>query len=323
MPNPTLLSSTLDQIDAPAVPAADTKPVPENPGVAHIEKSARPTPEVVPLPGSGGADDNEGLSLAEIAGRLVDKEIEKGNDLFAGDPNRTQHLAPVKPAEGDAKPPAKGSAEEERELAEETKDMAPPAGERFRALKGSLKEAKGEIETLKAQVEEAKKSSLSPDDASAQAKLLEQLQAELGQYRQERGAYMVEKTPEFLEQVTQPLAALVKTISALAARNGIDEAALIEAYETADPKLQTEKLSELADDLHERDKLKLYEVADALDLIFDRRNSLRENSTKVMAEVEARQATASEAEAGKRREAYQAAAGAVWGKLNDKLGLKE
>jgi hypothetical protein len=210
---------------------------------------------------------------------------------------------------------------EEEDSDDDTKDMTPSAGQRFKQIKAEVKEANATIAKLQAELEST--SSKVPDAAEAAERdaELEKLREQVDKYKGERSAYLIEQTEEYAEQVTQPLARLGKAATALAARSGVSEDAMIQALEESDPKVQNELLGLLADDMNTRDSTKLFNIVDEIELVFENQDRLRENSSEAMSEIQARKEEAAAKEAEMASKQYKAAAETVFESLNKRLGL--
>ena len=148
MEQPTTLGDAAASLGAPVeteTPAAET-PAAETPAAP----AAPVTPEAPA----------EEASLSDSFASLIGGD----RDLAEGEVGGTKLGAETPPAEPEpvvaptgepGEPAVEFSAEETAELAAETKDMTPNAGQRFKAIKADLKGAKTELETLRAELTQA------------------------------------------------------------------------------------------------------------------------------------------------------------------------
>lgn len=188
---------------------------------------------------------------------------------------------------------------------EDTKNMSAAAGAKFKELKSELKNYKTRVADLEKAVEEAKVAAQSSEE-------VDKLRSQLEQYEQEIAITRVEATPEFKRAVLEPTQAILDTAASLATKYKIDTRKLVNALHDESISEGSDSLTEVAADFSERDRVRLYRMADDLQDVSRRRDYLRENASKAHAEHQAR----IKAEETKAEQAYKAdvkkAAEEVW-----------
>jgi len=180
------------------------------------------------------------------------------------------------------------STEEDDEA--ETKSMTGSAGAKFKELKTELKTYKSKVaEMEKALAErEAKLSEIgqSPETVSQ----MEEMKAKLAEYEQEISVARIEASPQYKQAVLEPTQAILDSAVSIAERYEVTADKLVEALRQ-ESLGSSEALTELASDFSERDRVRLYRMADDLTEVSKRRDFLRENASKAMAEIEQKQQT--------------------------------
>lgn len=171
--------------------------------------------------------------------------------------------------------------DEETDESEETKNMSPSAGAKFKELKAELKEYKARAAEALKIIEEAKNSPASSEE-------LESLRSRIAEYEQEIAVTRVEATPEFKRAVLEPTQAILDTASSMADRYKIDARKLVNALREESVNEGSDALTEMAADFSERDRVRLYRMADDLADVSRRRDYLRENASQAYAEQQER-----------------------------------
>ena len=167
--------------------------------------------------------------------------------------------------------------EEEADDDEETKNMSAAAGAKFKELKAELKEYKARAAEALKIMEEAKNSPVASEE-------VEQLKSRLAEYEQEIAVTRVEATPEFKRAVIEPTQAILDTASSMAERYKVDARKLVNALREESVNEGSDALTEMAADFSERDRVRLYRMADDLSDVSRRRDYLRENAATAYAE---------------------------------------
>lgn len=220
---------------------------------------------------------------------------------------------PEKPAEEVAQEEEPVSEEEAPEGQEET-----PEDKEKRAwgeTKKALKAAKKELAELKARHADTEKATQE----------LETLRAELKAVQEERESidgefylHRVEATREFQKVVTKPRAEIKEQSEVIAKRNNLDLSALSEAI-AKDAAGTPAPLEELVADLTERERQKVYSLADALAEVNEREADIRENSKSAYEAANKREQERIEQETKKVIEARENAVQKLIPKLEEEL----
>jgi len=166
---------------------------------------------------------------------------------------------------------------EEADDSEETKNMSSSAGAKFKELKSELKTYKTRVAELEKAVEEAKTTPQNPEE-------VERMREQLAEYEREIAVSRIEATPEFKRAVLEPTQAILDTASTMAERYKIDARKLVNALREESASEGSDALTEMAADFSERDRVRLYRMADDLYEVSRRRDYLRENASTAYAE---------------------------------------
>jgi hypothetical protein len=195
--------------------------------------------------------------------------------------------------------------EEVPEVEEEpdTTGMTKTASERFKALRTEQKALKTELAT-KVQAEAAALARVK--ELEAITGNAEQLKQELEALKLKQAVYAIEDTPEYQAAVTKPMADLAATAKAIAAKHSIDINKLLDAIAIEDQSEQDDAFDDLLTGVGDRDKIKVFALAEQLPAIMAERAKLQANSEQVTAELAARRQVEEQAaivEAAKTRKA--------------------
>lgn len=267
--------------------------------------------------------DNLPQSEGDFATWLSDRleKFEKGEEKAPweqpqeeSEPTAEEEEKPAEEQQDAAEEEQDANKKEEEETSddeEETKNMSESAGAKFKELKAELKTYKTKVAELEKAVEEAKTSPQSSEE-------VEKLRSQLAEYEQEIAVSRVEATPEFKRAVLEPTQAILDTAAAMAERYKINTGKLVNALREESQVEGSDALTELAADFSERDRVRLYRMADDLADVARRRDYLRENASKAMAEMEDRQAAYEKEEAAKAKAEMSAAVDRTWEELFSK-----
>lgn len=196
-------------------------------------------------------------------------------------------------------------AEAEAEDSEETKNMSAAAGAKFKELKNELKEYKAKLAEATKLIEEAKQTPANSEE-------IESLKAKLAEYEQEIAVTRVEATPEYKRAVLEPTQAILDAASTLAERYKIDARKLVNALREESVAEGSDSLTELAGDFSERDRVRLYRMADDLADVSRRRDYLRENASKAYEERQAQLRSEEERMEREYKEKTEKVAAKIW-----------
>jgi hypothetical protein len=187
--------------------------------------------------------------------------------------------------------------------------MSAAAGAKFKELKAELKEYKAKLAEAQKAMEEAKGA------APANPEEVESLRSKLSEYEQEIAVTRVEATDEYKRAVLEPTQAILDAASSLAERYKLDARKLVNALREESVAEGSDTLTELAGDFSERDRVRLYRMADDLADVSRRRDYLRENASKAYAEMQERQATEEKQAQERYKQVNQAAAEKTWSEI--------
>jgi DNA repair exonuclease SbcCD ATPase subunit len=182
--------------------------------------------------------------------------------------------APEKPEQNKEQTP---DAQAEEQQSEE----AQPSDEKSKIRWKELKQAEKDLKTAQKELSELKKRG---EEFESTSKEIETLKSQIEEIKAEREAvdselYMtrVQSSREYKEYVTQPLNKLFDDVDFYAKRNDVDGSAIVDALE-ADIAGNGKMLEELVADWPDRDRQKVYQLADNLLQINNRKLEIEENS---------------------------------------------
>ena len=212
------------------------------------------------------------------------------NDLSIQPPKEEPKANPTQPTPEPPKQeevkaePAKegeGQVEETKEPANDVSSEPEPTGEKEKVRWKELKQAEKDLKLAQKELTELKAKGSEFEQAS---KEVQDLKAQIEEIQREREAidgelYMtrVTATKEYKQYVTEPLNEIIEGAEFFAARNKIDTGDLIDALQ-ADSNGDTSKLDALMADWSERDKSKVWTLADNLLQIEKRKGELEQHS---------------------------------------------
>jgi len=150
----------------------------------------------------------------------------------------------------------------------------------LRAEAAKAKEYVKTIESLKAELEAAKAAPVNSQE-------LEQLRQINQQYEQELSVARVEATQEYKINVVDPMVNVVGFVESLATKYELNAREMMTAFSESDPNKQSDLLTDLAANMNERDRLRLYASADDYSEIIRRRDSYHSTSQERMQAIEA------------------------------------
>lgn len=318
MPDPIVLSTAPVSPVIEAAPAALAPSTP--PAPAPAAPVAEPAAPAAPTPSS-----SESLEDA-ITRRL-------GLEKPAPEAPKVE---PVAPAAEAAKPAAEpDEAALAQEIAATTEKMSKEQREAFtkktyelRDYKRRVKEAEAvtakvqELEAqLKAAQEAATKTPTTPPDYDSLKTEVSTLKQKFEDADKELAATRLEKSDLYKREIGQPLDALTAEISALAKRYNIKEAELVAAVTSSDDS-RVKVVSEVASEMAEYDRMKLFRNMDAYDALKSKRDGLMANAQASLTQMTAAQQAAVEAAAAKARADYAAAVTPAWDSVANSVGLQ-
>lgn len=228
MPEPTPISFA---DAAEAAFGADPTPGPTSTPESTPTPTPTPTPEPIPEP------DPE---IDPLVSSITES-------LLGPDPEADSKPTPEPTPNSEDKLPADGP---------QTKSAQQKWAEMRLAAKWK-KENEPELARLKAEVDDLKKKTSGGDDPEKR-QLRAQSEAAIAALR----IRDVQSTPEYVENISKPMEQIVEAAQGMAKDNELSESRVILAIKETDPKRQNELLTELAEGLNDRDKNRLFSMAD-------------------------------------------------------------
>lgn len=258
-------------------PPTEEASTPEDRGPGLLEQamdSVKSDAEV----SSEGKEPQDFLSGIE---KSFDAAISKGK--IEPPKEKPQEAAPETEA---PKPKSEASTTEDYPTPEEA-GLEGAAKAKWGELRNELYATRDELKALKEQ------GGARPDATTAAE--IERLRKEheaaterIQKYEQELSISRIEATPEFEKAVTEPLAAIVDLADGLAKAHDIDPDRLIAAISESDSARQSALLSEVVEGMPERDRARVYRMADDTAAILQREAQLKENAAHALEESETR-----------------------------------
>ena len=188
---------------------------------------------------------------------------------------------------------------------EDTKTMTGSAGAKFKQLKTELKSYKSKVAEMEKMLADKETQSGNSEESSQQ---LETLKAKLDEYEREIAVSRIEASPQFKEAVMGPTQVILDSAISLAEKYEVVPRKLVDALREESMGDASDSLTEMAADFSERDRIRLYRMADDLAEVSRRRDFLKQNAAKAMAEMtEKQQAYEVEAEKKYREESLKVA----------------
>lgn len=175
--------------------------------------------------------------------------------------------------------------EPEPEGDDDVSDMPKAAGERFKQLRLEQKELKTKLNTVE---QERAQLAARVKELEATTGSSEEVQKKLEDYELQLSISKLEATEQYKKAVTNPLAEIAETASAIAEKHELDTNKLLDAIALSDQSAQDEALEDLLAGINDRDKLKVYALAEQLPKIMAERDKLYENRDAALKEIEAR-----------------------------------
>jgi len=207
-------------------------------------------------------------------------------------------------------------AQPEEEEQVDTSGMTKSAGIRFKELRTELKAEKQARVALeqKATAAEARLKEL-----EGTGNISEELKQKIASYESELQLSRLEATEAYRNAVTEPLKEAASIADAIAIKYEINSDEILDALALTDQTEQDEAFETLLAGVNERDKLKIYALAEKLPAIFDQRQKLHENKEQALAELEARKVEGEQEAAAQRAIARKEATDLVTRRVEAKL----
>lgn len=269
-------------------PTPSTPPTEPNPLMAALDIPATPSP--------GAAT---GLDFLDTAMAMLDA----GPQI----PDPVADPAPAADAPGDP------LASIDDAFPDLDSKATPQARERWDELKRELKAERRAAYELRRESEELKSKTLyDPEE-------VETLKKKVADYDKELAVHRIEATQEYKTSIDEPLRAIGESAASIARRYEIDQDALFNALAEPDEGKQQRALTDLVDGMNDRDRLKLYQMADDTLLVLRKRDDLKARSHEALQELDLRQKHTQEREIAERKRTFSGHVEKVFESLEDKM----
>jgi regulator of replication initiation timing len=189
----------------------------------------------------------------------------------------------------------------------------PQAKAKWGELKSELKQERAAIRAMRDELEGLKQKSL------YDPKEVETLKQQVEEYNKELAVHRIEATKEYREAITEPLKAIGSAAESLARRYELDQEAFYDALATTDEARQQKLLSDVVDGMSDRDRLKVYQMADDTLLLLRKRDDMKARSHEAMQELEIRQQESAERDSAERRRVFTSQVDRVFEAFADKV----
>lgn len=231
-----------------------------------------------------------------------------GDPVVTGEPEPSPTGDPVPTA--DPKDPLAAIDEDFPDLDDKA---TPQARAKWGELKTELKQERAAIRMMKEEMEQLKQKSLyDPTE-------VEDLKRQVEEYNKELAVHRIEATREYREAITEPLRAIGSVAESLARRYELDQDAFFDALATADEAKQQKLLTDMVDGMSDRDRLKVYQMADDTLMLLRKRDDMKARSHEAMQELELRQREASERGLAERKRVFSSQVDRVFDAFVDSL----
>lgn len=269
----------------------------------------RPAPENNPKP----ADDPSPDAKTEGGGEGKQGEAKEGEK--PAEAASLEDLTKLDDDDGEAKAdPKKDEDADDDDIPEEVRKQGGKAAAKWGDLKKQARDAErlsSENETLRQRVTELEGKKGGSDE-------VENLRKALAEKEKVIAAMDVTRSDEYRQAVLEPMATLEDRARALVA-DAEDEDRLIEALAESNPKIRASKLSEIAENLPDYQRRKLYRIEEDLDALLEKRSGLLRHSTQAKEELDRNRMAERQVQTEQEKAALSDAAEAVWKNITKKL----
>lgn len=186
------------------------------------------------------------------------------------------------------------------------------AKDAFAKMREAARIERQQAEEYKAKVAELEKNRVDIDPAE-----VERLRTINAEYEKELQVTRVEATQEYKETVLQPLAKIQGAVEGIAKRYEVDGAQLIAAL--ADP--ESEKLSDMVAGMNDRDRFRLYEMADQFGTVMSIRERVVNNAQEALRRIQAHRDSQIREQQTEFTKQYTKAMESTWASLSEKIPL--
>jgi len=288
--------------------------------------------------GVGGEETSFSQAFEEALDRLdnpVEEAQPEPQDLQPGpqDPQPESEVPQPEGGEESADPSAEGEEVQESEESEnsqedfdptndletqDTADWTPKAARRFKQLKEERKVLRSEVDDLRQRNTEYE-SKIQELSGAVDNDDIEAMRDQLAEYEQQKMFTDLENTTSYRETVTEPLVGLLNKAEQVADHYDIDSDALIDVISMDEGEDQDEALSEILEDVSDRDKAKIYRVLEDINPILEHRSNMINNLEEAYYEAQNLEEHRQNQQAAQKAQERQAITRNVVGRVKEKV----
>lgn len=205
------------------------------------------------------------------------------------------------------------------EVDENTLDLDVKAKAKWGELRKELKEAKARLAEWQSNQPTQTSQTQTTQAPEELTDAIEHYKQQIEQYERQLAVSKIESSREYREMVIAPMDSIIEATETIAQAYGIDPEALVDAVTESNSKKQTEKLAELVDVLPERDRQRIYRMADDSLMIYDQDAKLREDALQAAKELEFRERQTQEMTKAEYKAAVKKATEKTWDVFKERL----
>jgi len=283
----------------------------------------------------GGVENSFSQAFEEALDRL-DNPVEEAQpepEVPESEPQVPQPESEAPEAETEeesSEPLAEGEEVQESENSEEdfdptndletqdTADWTPKAARRFKQLKEERKVLRSEVDELRQRTTEYE-SKIQELSGAVDNEDIETMREQLAEYEQQKMFTDLENTTSYQETVTAPLLELLNKAEQVADHYDIDSDALIDVISMDEGEDQDEALSEILEDVSDRDKAKIYRVLEDINPILDHRSNMINNLEEAYYEAQNLEEQRQNQQAAEKAQERQVVTRNVVGRVKEKV----
>ena len=201
---------------------------------------------------------------------------------------------------------------------QDTTDWTPKAARRFKQLKEERKVLRSEVEDLRYKNTEYE-SKIQELRGAMDNEDIETMREQLAEYEQQKMFTDLENTTSYQQVVTEPLLELINKAEQVADHYDIDPDALIDVISMDEGEDQDEALSEILEDVSDRDKAKIYRVLEDINPILEHRTNMINNLEEAYYEAQSLEEQRQNQQAAQKAQERQVITQNVVGRVREKV----
>lgn len=205
------------------------------------------------------------------------------------------------------------------EIDENTLDLDIKAKAKWGELRKELKEAKARLAEWQSNQPTQTSQTQTTQAPEELTDAIEHYKQQIDQYERQLAVSKIESSREYREMVIAPMDSIIEATETIAQAYGIDPEALVDAVTESNSKKQTDKLAELVDVLPERDRQRIYRMADDSLMIYEQDAKLREDALQAAKELEFRERQTQEMTKAEYKAAVKKATEKTWDVFKERL----